>query len=809
MNTDKYKKSPAIPGPLVRCLHITALTQLVIAWPLYDLLSRFPEFFVARQAFPGDIAFLVVALSLALPLLLVGTQVFAFRVHRILGEMLYGLVVLLLLFLLGLLIANRTNPSGHVIAWAVIIAVGLFFIYVRTQAGKLFLSFLSPAIVIVPLVFLLNSGIRPVLAPTKAVSAQSAASSGTLSPLLFIVFDEFPSNVLLDAEGFIDADRFPNFSALSKDAYWFPNATTVATSTVLAIPAILTGRYPDTYRMPHHGEYPDNLFTWLGDDYDLHVQEAVSAMCPASLCSTERLPPARHRWQAMMQDVSAIYLNMTANQLLPDLPAINQSWEGFWGGAIQGGGMYEHRLQQLDAFLDKAQSTEKPGLDFLHVNFPHIPYEYLPSGKRYNDGWLMPGLDFASNTWVGSDLQSRQAYERLVMQVGAVDKWLGQLVKKLKKEGLYERSLVVLTADHGVSFEPGSGRRDAPPESNLDANILPVPLIIKVPHQPRGLRDPRNAEVIDIMPTLAQALERRVPWEIDGMSLLGQRKRDEKRAVHEHEKMTPYSSTLERVDEALGSAWAGQEWEAPGSVLLGKTLEELTPVYDPAMQITLNHAGYFQDVDPGDDFLPAHANGEILWPGHDSADLAFVLNGRVVAVSTAYLDKGVWRFSAMLPESNFRAGINVLEVLALLGTGEGFELVRGVASTGQSAYAWDADASIVRDQQGALIPDSEGIEGGLDYVSRGAASLEVFGWGIDAARSQVLEAVLIFEGDKLIWQGETHMLREETHAYGVVVEVGFNAVIPLDQVEDRSGKSLRIFAIGDKRRVREVLLNKK
>ncbi len=476
-----------------------ALVQLVIAWPVYDLLSRYPEFFVARQAQPDDIAFLVFALSVALPLLLVGLQALAFRLNPKIGGTLYTLVIFLLFFLLGYLIANRFNPSGFVTTWATILSLGLLFIYVRTQPGKMFISFLSPAIVIVPVLFLLNSGIRPLLLPTQPGSAESAVFTGTLSPLQIIVFDEFPSNVLLGDDGFIDAHRFPNFSAISKDAYWFPNATTVATSTVLAIPAILTGRYPDSYRMPHHGEYPDNLFTWLAGDYDLLVQEAVSAMCPSNICSTERLPSARRRWQAMMQDVSAIYLNMTANQLLPELPAINQSWEGFWGGAIQGGGMYEHRLQQLDAFLNEVQSTEKPGLNFLHVNFPHIPYEYLPSGKRYNDGWLMPGLDFPTNTWVGEDWQSRQAYERLVMQVGALDSWLGKLVGKLKKEGLYEQSLIVLTADHGVSFEPGSGRRDAPPEGNLDANILPVPLIIKAPFQSKAHKAGDKAKADKLM----------------------------------------------------------------------------------------------------------------------------------------------------------------------------------------------------------------------------------------------------------------------------------------------------------------------
>ncbi len=806
MNIDKYRKPSAIPGPFIRNFHIMALVQLAVAWPVYDLLSRYPEFFVARQAQPGDIAFLVCTLSLALPLLLVGIQALAFRINPNLGRAFYTLIILLLFFLLAHLVANRFGHSAYTTVLAVILSLGLVLIYMRMQAGKMFVSFLSPAILIVPVLFLLNSGIRPLLLTTQAVSARTTVSDGTLSPLLFVVFDEFPTNVLLGDDGDIDARRFPGFSAISRDAYWYPNATTVATSTALAIPAILTGRYPDAYRMPHQGEYPDNLFTWLGGHYDFHVQEAVSAMCPPSLCSTERLPTTGRRWQAMMQDISAIYLNMTASGLLPDLPAINQSWEGFWGRAIQGGRMYEHRLQQLDEFLDKVRVTGKPGLNFLHVNFPHIPYEYLPSGKRYNDGWLMPGLDFPTNTWAGDAAQSRRAYERFVMQVGAADKWLGRLLEKLKDEGLYERSLIILTADHGVSFEPGSGRRDAPPELSLDASILPVPLIIKVPFQSRGHRDTRNAEVIDILPTVAQVLDRDLPWEVDGASLLGKPRSHLKRAVREDDKVTPYTSNLGRVENALDSAWVRKDWNPPGRSLIGEQSTEYLPVYDPELRISLNNTELFQDVDLGDEFLPAHANGEIHWPGHVAADLAFVLNGRIVAVSAAYADAGTWKFSAMLPESGFREGNNVVEVLGLLSNEEGIELVRGTASSDQRGYALDVTTSTLRDSVGTLIPDNEGIAGLVDYLSRGEDTLEVFGWGVDKEQGRVLETVLIFEGDRLIWQGKTHMLREETHLFGVVIEVGFNAVIPLDRLEDRHGGGLRIFAVSDNRRNRELFL---
>ena len=121
-------------------------------------------------------------------------------------------------------------------------------------------------------------------------------------------------------------------------------------------------------------------------------------------------------------------------------------------------------------------------------------------------------------------------------------------------------------------------------------------------------------------------------------------------------------------------------------------------------------------------------------------------------------------------------------------------------------YTWDPEVSAIHDTQGALVPDTEGIEGLVDYFSQGEDSLEVTGWGIDSAQSRALETVLIFEGDKLIWQGKTQMLREETHSFGVVIEVGFNAVIPLDLLEDRNGSGLRIFAVSDNRRTRELLL---
>ena len=98
MNTDMNRKSSVFPGAWIRALHVMALTQLIIAWPVYDLLSHYPEFFVARQAQALDIILLVVAFSLLLPLFLIGLQALVDRVLPKTGAVLYGVILFFCFF---------------------------------------------------------------------------------------------------------------------------------------------------------------------------------------------------------------------------------------------------------------------------------------------------------------------------------------------------------------------------------------------------------------------------------------------------------------------------------------------------------------------------------------------------------------------------------------------------------------------------------------------------------------------------------------------------------------------------------------
>ena len=84
-------------------------------------------------------------------------------------------------------------------------------------------------------------------------------------PIVFIILDEFPTTSLLNEHHQIDAVRYPNFAALARNATWFRNTTTVSSATAQAVPAILTGKYPDTgQRLPHAADHPHNSVYAVG-----------------------------------------------------------------------------------------------------------------------------------------------------------------------------------------------------------------------------------------------------------------------------------------------------------------------------------------------------------------------------------------------------------------------------------------------------------------------------------------------------------------------------------------------------------------
>lgn len=91
-------------------------------------------------------------------------------------------------------------------------------------------------------------------------------------------------------------------------------------------------------------------------------------------------------------------------------------------------------------------------------------------------------------------------------RIANFDAGFGQFIEELKKQGLYEKSVIIFTADHGDSLGEGGRWGHA---YTIYPEILRVPLIVHVPEalRPGSVTDPEApAYLIDISPTLYSLL---------------------------------------------------------------------------------------------------------------------------------------------------------------------------------------------------------------------------------------------------------------------------------------------------------------
>jgi hypothetical protein len=501
--------------------------------------------------------------------------------------------------------------------------------------------------------------------------------------VVMVVLDELPTISLMRADGEIDAVRYPNFARLAGDATWYRNTTTVHEWTTGALPSILTGNRPKG--LPLFLDHPNNLFTLLGGTYDMNVYESQTHLCPPELCDPEReaLP---ERVSSLLSDLSVVYGHLVLPEDLADeLPSISTAWRDFGDGPqallqegpAQAGGRpaaYTGRDAEVQEFVDSLAPSEQPTLSFLHVLLPHHPWEYLPDGKIYaSDLGFQPGLE--DEGWVGDPELAVQAHQRHLLQVGYTDLALGRVLDRLEEAGLYDESLVVVVADHGVSFRPKGERRRVEP-GNIE-EIAFVPLFVKPPGQTDGKIVDASARTIDIVPTIADVLSVEVPWELDGRSLLaGEGEGDVAVATSAGGVVEgDFDELVARRDRVLARQVQlfGEGDDVPGLFGIGPRPDLLgRPV--GALALAAGGGPTFSsyggsDYDADSPFAPVRVYGRIEGapPGKD---VAIAVNGRIVAVTRSFEHDGDTLVTAVTPEDAYRPGTNSVRLFLVEGSGE-------------------------------------------------------------------------------------------------------------------------------------------
>ena len=192
-------------------------------------------------------------------------------------------------------------------------------------------------------------------------------------------------------------------------------------------------------------------------------------------------------------------------------------WLGFPGRTLPDGNIND-TLERARLMIADAR---RPFFLFIHIHEPHE--------SNTMSSWAMLARQLWSQMVEKKkfELEPYKHYDRSLQpevdsykaeyeaSVRAVDAGLGKFFDDLRRQSWFDDSLVILTADHGDSFERGYLYHGA----ELYENSTWVPLVIRFPRQKSGARVPGLTQTVDIAPTILKSVGVPIPDWMDGQAL--------------------------------------------------------------------------------------------------------------------------------------------------------------------------------------------------------------------------------------------------------------------------------------------------
>lgn len=747
-----------------RLLVICGLSAVAVTAPLLDLYGRNPEVFVANRTNAAEMVLFGLIAAFAVPALSFLLLLAAEWIGGRSPEIAYAAIVGVLSVATGFVVSRQMIPENDV--WALVLALGLaaavWYLVHRLEAIFVWASIALPLVLVI---FVATSDASRLIWESPDVEAADSVV-GNPSSIVLLQLDELPLASLMDESGEINETLFPNFHRLAAEGTWYRNAFSDSIATTQSIPAILTGKLGEKGMSPSSVDHPDNLFTLLGDTYDMHVIEWVADMCPEEICP-DYAGRAPARFTSLLRDLGVVYGHLTLpRSAREELPSIDNAWKGFLGQAKTPTGIsvaidglpvppsedraeWVNWIQRLSNGID---SNMGPTLSYAHLESPHVPWVTNPSGTHYDrpeDYTEVEGVQ-GDGHWGNDPKPARLGYQRHLYQLGFLDAMLGRLFDQLDATGQWDETMVIVVADHGASFVPGQHRR-WPKDDNRD-DLYRVPLMIKYPGQAVGETVDEPVFGIDIVPTVVEVLQIETDWPFDGRSLLGIAGSD-----RPHEPIawccngdgvsTDLSILYDQVARNRQwipdqSSWLGVIAVGSYASLLGQPLDALSVVEADDLVWSLDRGAELAEADLESGLVQTLLTGRIqLPPGTQEDDLLVVVNGEVAGFGFVSRDNsGGGALRALLAEEMILDGHNRIDILIPGPNGK-----------------WLSGQSDVLTLEFFTADGREldvGAEGSrriqIDKVATSSVGWELVGWAADVTRKLTPDVVYVFAGEELI-----------------------------------------------------------
>ncbi len=805
--------------------HVLLLGSLIFSHPLFKTLSSQPEFLLAHNLTGLNLFYWIMVVGFFPGLILVSGVYVLTRLFKPAGDKIKtgSLLVLLSLFIF----IQINNSIGSSFVWPILVSCLLAIVTLRFYRKSIYLhtlfSYATLMVVIIPAIFSLATDVRQILLAQHQSGEFMTAEPIDERTVVLLLLDELPLLSLLDSEGKINEHRFPNLANFSSRSTWYKYATAVAEATLNAVPPILTGQLTETNnkKLPLAANYPENIFTLLSRSHAINAFETFTQICPEDLCKS-----ARPNWQMIAEDTLVAYAHVTVpDQFKQKLPQIDNKWVGYLRDKdeniilhtdreLHPHHRYKVRLEKFGQFMTELGIIEPASLNYLHILMPHSPWMYLPDGRIYSQaelrsftGTLPPRAPGAKQN---AQLYSQEhlvdhANQRHLLQAGYVDKLLGDVLSLLQKRDLFDDAMIIIMADHGVSFKAGESLREANETSYQD--ILSVPLFIKYPGQKHAEISLRAARTVDVLPTILDALNSDfVNRGFDGKSLLQaddsdsttldlQRDTGEILNFQFADFISRFEETVKSRKNELANGKFDQIYALNDQGLLNKAVNQLPAGRPVDYTLILDNPQLYDEINLTHKSIPAliRANRSLQPEKSKKSTVAVSINGIIRGVSILQrIETVVFDFQVLVAPDSFHNGANSIRFYQV-------DKTRGTVSLSPILYETKSQVELINTSGKSMslnfnsqrLPVARtGAYGVITLIADDKSDkIRLTGWSANSQDGRVAAEIFFFSGNKLITSVKPHSRypqAQEFTGFANSEYSGFNLIMSIKD-ENESG----------------------
>ncbi|HKZ51443.1 MAG TPA: sulfatase-like hydrolase/transferase [Dehalococcoidia bacterium] len=381
---------------------------------------------------------------------------------------------------------------GPVVSAAVaLVALGIvIWLCVSWYSGlTVFFYYMSPVAIAMTAILPYQAALPGQPLEAYATEVARPADSQASPPVFIIILDELSYDALVK-DGEIDAASFPSFAALAGEGTWFTNAAANFFRTWFAVPSIIDAVRPlsDQFEVRLYSQFglvEDGYRAECGKVFTCRGVHYVAEKHPGLLAANLALRSLYQATPRMLEQALARPLGLLVDSLGSTYPSADPD------------GFQIYTKEQFDVFLGDIDSHQSPGrIYLLHSMVTHFPFAFNEHGKASR----------APLTTVGAekDVDFAALYEKYRKQAMFADSQLGAFMEKLRQEEIYDRAVIIVTADHGLRARPVL---PLPEPIELDHLTTQIPLLIRAPGMDSRLSDV-DYQHIDFGPTLWDVLGR-------------------------------------------------------------------------------------------------------------------------------------------------------------------------------------------------------------------------------------------------------------------------------------------------------------